>query len=582
MWPNVIHLTSRSVYPYGDAVQMIWANGWVAHAISNFDNPFFSPNLMAPHGTNLLALPCAVGLALVFTPVTWLLGAVASFNLQLIVMPVISGAAFYFASQPFFATRRARWLGGLLWGFSPFVLASLNIGWTNVGYQFFIPLAIALVADELYVRKRSSLRNGIYLGLLVAAQITVGSEVVASTAIVMAMLATGALMVHVVRHRNVHDFVPTTWRKFVGGLAVPTIFLTLPLSLYSVFGPSHLHDWVWEESKIRSNHLWSLGAFVDSPLAALNPFLPPMAASPTFFGWTLLVALSGCAWYARGRIVARVGVVIAALGVWLSFGEGLSPSIWKVVYQLPVVHNILAIRLEVWPWFGAALVLASAIDRYVVEHRSRPSARWLPRLTAAALVVWGAVSFHAVIPVNSVKIQSFPAVSELGRTQPGINIMTWPSQESVLLMIQQTRDGFTTTTPGTFGAAIRILSPEERRVSYALFKSSRFAMLDDLLKSKKGRQRIRHQIAAWNVRAIVVPITIPEPLAAFAPPSAFQVQMTRLYGVPEIRNGSFVWDPVTSSPPRRMPSPLRILFCLSRAEQHPSRLPGCLVGENDG
>ena len=77
--------------------------------------------------------------------------------------------------------RWVRWLpaayvGGLLYGFSPFVLASLEYGHLMTAALMLLPLILA-VLDEILVRQRHSARRaGVALGLLVFAQFFLSAE----------------------------------------------------------------------------------------------------------------------------------------------------------------------------------------------------------------------------------------------------------------------------------------------------------------------------------------------------------------------------------------------------------------------
>ena len=58
------HVSTRTTYPSLDASLLIWASGWVAHAVTHVENPFYSSYVFAPHGLNLLANPCSAALLL--------------------------------------------------------------------------------------------------------------------------------------------------------------------------------------------------------------------------------------------------------------------------------------------------------------------------------------------------------------------------------------------------------------------------------------------------------------------------------------------------------------------------------------
>ena len=93
----------------------------------------------------------------------------------------------------FVAWSPAAFVGGLLYGFWPFILISLTDAHLMLGLAPIPPLMVACL-DELLVRQRHrALPAGLVLGVLVAAQFLVGSE-----ALVITLIAAGIGVVLVV------------------------------------------------------------------------------------------------------------------------------------------------------------------------------------------------------------------------------------------------------------------------------------------------------------------------------------------------------------------------------------------------
>ena len=78
----------------------------------------------------------------------------------------------------------AAFVGGLLYGFSPFVLSSLEFAHLMTAALMLLPLILA-VLDEILIRQRhGALGAGLLLGLLVFAQFFLSSEMLAIVAVV--------------------------------------------------------------------------------------------------------------------------------------------------------------------------------------------------------------------------------------------------------------------------------------------------------------------------------------------------------------------------------------------------------------
>lgn len=577
MWPNLIHLRTKTVFPFGDGVQMIWANGWVLHAMTHFANPFFSPYLMAPHGTNLLASPCAVGLAILGAPVTWLLGPVATFNVQLLFMPVVSGLAMIFALRGVVADARARWVGGLLWGFSPYVLSSFNTGWTNLGYVFFPPLLAAIVLDEFHFHRRSSVRNGLALGFLLALQITIGSELAASSLLLVALCGGPVLVLAVVRSPDFRRRTAGQIKPLLVGLSGPTLFVTLPLALFALYGPAHLRNWVWDPWVIQVNGLHSLGDVIHGPLEATNPFLPPMAASPHYLGWFGVVVILLGVVVARRSLFARGALLLGLVGLWLSFSDFAAINLWHVLWDLPVVHNIVPSRFFLWVWFGAAVTLAIASDTFFTAHARRRLRVSAVSLVVLALFLSFVVSFRDVLPVDHTNVTESDGLRDVVTQHPGSTIVTFPFPEAGPAMVEQARHGFTFSTPGIFGPAAMNLPQDELAVVSYFLQLVRSGGLQELKVSSAQRESFRRMFAKWGVDYVVVPIRLTEPIAGFPDILHFQMRMVSLFGMPRIIADSFVWDLANFTPPARQPSALDDLYCMQQWQIHPERLPACLM-----
>ncbi len=235
----------HAVWVEGDASFEVWANGWAAHALSHFHNPFFSPTVWSPRGVNLLANTTSVGLAILFAPVTWLFGPVAAFNLQMIVVPVASAMAMCLAVRPWVKSLWPVWLAGLAWGFCPVALESLNWGWTNFLYLATAPLVFWLLADLLHFKRHSPRFVGVMLSVVATIQFTFGAEMLALVTILTLIMLIAMAAVTGVRDRKVlTSLVPRVVRAGAWSLPVVVVVL-LPLALFTVLGPAHLPDWVY-------------------------------------------------------------------------------------------------------------------------------------------------------------------------------------------------------------------------------------------------------------------------------------------------------------------------------------------------
>ena len=107
------------------------------------------------------------GLSLPLVPVTWIWGPVASLNVASTLAPALTAFTAFVVLRRWAPWTPAAFVGGLLYGFSPFVLTSLEFAHLMTAALMLLPLILA-VLDEILIRQRhSAVGAGVLLGLLV-------------------------------------------------------------------------------------------------------------------------------------------------------------------------------------------------------------------------------------------------------------------------------------------------------------------------------------------------------------------------------------------------------------------------------
>ncbi len=149
---------------------------WPAYALSHGLNPFYSSKLFVPRGIDMA--PNSLGLGIASAPVTWLFGPVASLNLIDLVSPPLSALAMFWLLRRWVSWDAAAFVGGLFFGFSPFVLVSLALAHPNFGMLAPVPLIVGLPRRPVRPPPPPHpLRVGMALGLLVVVEFFISVEV---------------------------------------------------------------------------------------------------------------------------------------------------------------------------------------------------------------------------------------------------------------------------------------------------------------------------------------------------------------------------------------------------------------------
>jgi hypothetical protein len=139
-WPLPLHLAEALLgLPASDAGVYVW-NLWVFRheIVENHRLPFLTSEILALSQPVPLALHNYTTFAnLLAFPLIPLLGVVRTFNLLVLASGVISGYAMYVYARKRTEDAAAAWIGGLLFGFSPFMSA-------RAGEHFSLTLAAPL------------------------------------------------------------------------------------------------------------------------------------------------------------------------------------------------------------------------------------------------------------------------------------------------------------------------------------------------------------------------------------------------------------------------------------------------------
>ena len=170
------HPTTVTTCGCGDASLFVWYLEWPAYALVHGHSFLYSSALFHPTGTNLLSNTSVLAMGVPLIPVTLLWGPVATLNVAFTLAPALSALAMFWLLRRWVRWSPAAFVGGLVYGFSPFAFVSLAGGHLMLGFLALLPLMVACL-DELVLRqRRGPYLVGGTLGLLVVVQFFVGTE----------------------------------------------------------------------------------------------------------------------------------------------------------------------------------------------------------------------------------------------------------------------------------------------------------------------------------------------------------------------------------------------------------------------
>lgn len=385
VWWNVWtgHPSSTTTCGCGDSSLFTWFLAWPAYAIRHGLNPLYSTALFHPTGVNLLSNTAEVGIGIALAPVTWLFGPIVTLNVALTLSPFLSAVAMFLLLRRWVSWAPAAFAGGLLYGFSPFVLVSLTDAHLMLGMAFVPPLMVACL-DELFVRQqRRPVVTGVTLGLLTAIQFLIGSEVLV---IVIISVGIGAVLValYCVRHPELVRHRVAYARVALAAAAITAVVLLAYPVWFALAGPAHLSGSVWGPGSHISyggNNLkqYLLPAHVDPTLSELTHRLGGYQApipSGQYFGLGLFVVLiAGVMVWRRDRrlwLFGLVGVISVPMSMGLQFH---SWTLWRLFVRFPLMENVIPSRFILITYLAAAVMLGVIVDHgYQAVRRRREEA----------------------------------------------------------------------------------------------------------------------------------------------------------------------------------------------------------------
>jgi hypothetical protein len=373
-----------------------WFMRYAATAVAHGHLPALVTTAMnAPRGINLMWNTSFLLPGVVLTPVTLLAGPQVSLTIALTLGFAGSAAALFWVLRRWGAGLWPAAIGGALYGFSP-ALVDSAIGHYHIQFAVLPPLIID-AALRIVTGRGSAVRAGVWLGLLTAAQLFTGEELLTMTAVAALLLI---VVLAAERWRSVRHQVRGTVIGLATAAAVALVICGRGLWV-QFRGPLSQNGSPWDASGF-TNYLHTLvvppstllfhGGATAQVVASGPGYLPEYLA---YLGWPLLVVLVAAAIrYWRDRRVRLAAVTWVLLEVF-SFG-GQSKTIggftypgwllpWHWLQGVLLLGSILPNRFAVLADGAAAAVLAFSLDQ---ARRSAPEgASWQRRSLPFAVAV---------------------------------------------------------------------------------------------------------------------------------------------------------------------------------------------------
>src|SRR5438132_5237044 len=413
-----------------DPKLFIWYLGWIPHELAQGHNPLFTDYLSYPDGVNLMWNTSMIFPALVLWPVTAAFGPVVAYNLLITGGIALSAWLGFLAAWRFIDQPLLCFAAGLMYGFSPALVAQA-LGHPHVVVALFPPIAF-LLGHEILVRRRwnPSIAGGL-AGAAAALQLLTGEELLATTLLIALI---GVLLLALLHRDRVRAALPHAIRAAGAALVAFAILAGYPLA-FQFFGPQRVYGDVQQQDVYVSDLL----AFV-APSNLIH-FTGNIAENDAYIGVPLAVLFAAgvvLGWrraWIRWTGLTTFMVALLPLGPHLHVNGTVTPVWlpWAAVAQLPLIGSALPARLMVVGFLGVGFVAAAA----VVIKTAQP---W--RIGSGVALIAGLATIVPSLPYPSA-IAAVPAFFKPGggveRVAPGSVLIVTPfsSKQSTDAMLWQ-------------------------------------------------------------------------------------------------------------------------------------------------
>jgi hypothetical protein len=570
-WPLWADPAARA--QVGDAQDVnlfAWFMRYEATAVAHGGLPSLTTAAMnAPRGISLMWNTSLLLPGVLLAPVTLLAGPQVTLTVVLTLGFAGSAASLLAVLRRWGASYPAAAIGGAVYGFSPALLNS-GIGHYNLQFAVLPPLIIDALLGIVTGRGGApatprghplgpagrpsrlawltpAVRTGAWLGLLAAAQLFTGEELLTDTAVA-GLALTVAL---VISGRGV------TFKKAkdtATGLAVGAVVMLLicgralwtqfdgPLAEQYVPRRTHYSSFLSAHPSVFVTPPGDLLFHTSASAAAAAGYPAHLSEYLAYLGWPLIVVLVAiviCYWrHPQVRVMAVTFAMLELLSLGGGYGYAGRFLPWHWLQGLPVLSQLIPDRLAIMADGAAAAVLAFGMDR--ARLTAAPGPNWRRGYLATAVAVLAVLPLTP-LPFRAVPLSPVPAGWQAAfarlRLAAGARVLVVPIPDTQFTQAMRwqadtgepgsliggfflgpDRSGDATVSPGPATADARYLDP--------LWAGRRPA-------AGRSRAQVRADLGYWRPAAVVEVIR---------PRSQLEPILTGLFGRPAFRIGSLlVW-----------------------------------------
>lgn len=388
--------------PYSELGGYSWAVSVLIHGTGLFHSTLVN----YPVGLNMALANCPL-LVFITAPLTYFVSPVASFNLVMWLAFPCSALAMCYVLRKWSCTPLISFVGGLLYGFSPYLVGQ-GYGHNTLIFVPFPPLII-FGLYRVFVKQDKPIKWAFLTSLFCLCQFFISVEVLVTLAIVVAIMG-GLIFLAGPRNALAHV------RSVIFPVSIAGMLFVLIAGYpawYMALGAGHYGGPVWGYAFPVKADL--LGPILPTSSQLLYPtwlstmgtrLAPGVVENGSYLGVPLLLAFTYVVVAARRNRWVLFSALMAILCFLLSLGNQLSINnhpygiylLFHLIYHISLFANVLPSRLSNYVMLFVVITVALGITEM---QRTRPNGTNTRHSHALTAVKRGIGIFAGVVVVAS-------------------------------------------------------------------------------------------------------------------------------------------------------------------------------------
>jgi hypothetical protein len=435
-----------------------WSLRWWPYAIAHGTNPFYTMQVGAPRGFNLAWTTTVPPLAVLASPITLLLGAVASFNLLVVLAPPVSAWAAFIACRRLTGKFWGALLAGACYGFSAYEINHTAAGQLNLTWNVLPPLMVYLVVLWRDGKLKPPWFVGL-MGLLFLTQLFMFLETFFELTV---LLAIGLPLAYALAGRSAR----ATIFRLGSLLALAYGAALIVASPYLLYSLDHYPKGFTRSPAVTGLALGNLivprvdREFNIGWLLHFGRTLPTYAYADYIGIPALLIIVGVAIWTWRSRItrflVIMFAVIVAlAIGPVFAFGGKAIGSVpWSHLWYLPVARSALPNRFMLMGDLVLALLVAIWLAA-PLRSRFLHYGRWALAALAVIFILADVPTIADAQPPNNERVPAFFATGEYRQyIEPGSTVLVISTRGNAAMLFQAYTNFYMRVAGGFINMAI--------------------------------------------------------------------------------------------------------------------------------